>query len=141
MIRSFFICIFMKQFDVWNVLKQDIDCKDKKIFFYEREVWWCSVGINIGVEINGKNVNFERPVLIVRKFNKHMFWGISLTSKEKTGPFFYKISHDHGISWAALTQMRVFSTKRMLRKIGMISASDFREIKAGLEALIKSSPQ
>ena len=33
------------------------------VYFRERQIWWASVGQNIGVESNGKNANFERPVL------------------------------------------------------------------------------
>jgi len=42
------------------------------ILFYEREVWWCITGVNVGVEIAGKHELFLRPVVVIRKFNKHM---------------------------------------------------------------------
>ena len=60
-----------KDFDKWNTEKKLIDQRiiNKDKFFYPREVWWCSAGLNIGVESNGKNKNFERPMLIIKKFN------------------------------------------------------------------------
>lgn len=59
--------------------------KQVKIVFKEREVWWCSIGMNIGVEIYGKGKKFTRPVLIFRKFNKDSFLGIPFTSQPKDG--------------------------------------------------------
>ena len=59
-----------KDFNLWNSEKQNIDRKFLKDFYFsEREIWWCSVGINVGVEVNGKNSKFERPVLVLKKFN------------------------------------------------------------------------
>jgi hypothetical protein len=61
----------MKYFDLWNTAKQNLDIKilDEKFRVHEREIWWCSMGVNIGDEEDGKNELFERPVLILRKFN------------------------------------------------------------------------
>ena len=72
------------------------------------------------METDGKQLNFERPVLVLQKFNKEMFWGVPLTSREPTGEFYEKITHEKGVAWAMLTQMKTFSSKRLLRKVGMI---------------------
>jgi hypothetical protein len=45
-----------KDFEKWNQLKQKIDSTNKQIIYKDRDVWWCSIGINIGHEENGKNV-------------------------------------------------------------------------------------
>ena len=41
-----------KDFDKWNIEKKNLDERliNKNSFFYPREVWWCSIGINVGVE-------------------------------------------------------------------------------------------
>ncbi len=124
-----------KDFDSWNTEKKQANAKtlDYNFFYHSREVWWCAVGVNVGVEADGKHQNFERPILVVKKFNKDMFWGIPLTTSEKTGEFYQKIIHDGGISWAGLTQLRVFSTKRLLRKIGKISSEEFNLIRKKLK--------
>ena len=59
----------MKPFDRWNKVKQRLERKniDNSFHFYEREVWWCSLGVNVGVEVDGKNHQFERPVLVSYK--------------------------------------------------------------------------
>ena len=51
-----------KDFDKWNTEKKTVDAKvvNRELFFYAREIWWCSAGLNIGVEVNGKHENFER---------------------------------------------------------------------------------
>ena len=127
-----------KDFDEWNKVKKEINsCELHRDFFYhQREVWWCSIGLNVDVETDGKQNNFERPVLVIQKFNREMFWGITLTSKERTGKFYIKITHSKGSAWAMLTQMKTFSSKRLLRKIGMISEEDFAKIQEGITELI-----
>ena len=111
-------------------------------FFHEREVWWCAIGANVGVEADGKHDSFERPVLVVRKFNKDMFWGVPFTSRARAGEYFVKTAHDRGISWAALSQLRTWSSKRLLRKIGKISEHDFTAVVRGIGNLTKSeTPQ
>ena len=94
-----------KDFDSWNKEKQETENRKRNynFFYHTRELWWCAVGVNIGVETDGKNQNFERPVLIVKKFNQDMFWGLPLTSHEKAGDFYQKIAHGKGVSWAVLS--------------------------------------
>ena len=49
---------------------------EKKIVypsFKEGELWWCSIGINVGVEIFGKGPDAVRPVVIFKKINKFLF--------------------------------------------------------------------
>ncbi len=62
-----------KDFDCWNDIKKKLDESKKTLFFKERDVWWCSIGLNVGDEENGKNQFFSRPVLVVRKFNNRLF--------------------------------------------------------------------
>ena len=44
-----------KKFDLWNIKKKEINKKEKEIQFREREIWWISIGVNIGFEQDGKN--------------------------------------------------------------------------------------
>jgi mRNA interferase MazF len=131
------------EFNNWNEAKKEINAKKilSDLFFYEREVWWCSVGINVGVESNGKNENFERPVLIIKKWNSEMIWGLPLTSKEHKGIHYYKIVHDSGTSWVYLSQIKTISTKRLLRKIGMISELEFTQILNKINEYIRIGPR
>ncbi|MFC1721047.1 type II toxin-antitoxin system PemK/MazF family toxin [Patescibacteria group bacterium] len=130
----------MKNFDKWNEQKKNIDSKDiddLKIFFNKRQVWWCAVGNNIGLEQNGNGENFERPVLVLKKFNKHMFLGIPLTTKEKdlSLPFYFKLVGAKKESIAILSQIRIFSSKRLLREIEIITPELFNKIKKQLRTV------
>ncbi len=126
---------YIKEFDRWNEKKKRTDGKflGRDLFVHEREVWWCSVGVNVGVEIDGKNDDFERPVLLVKKFNGLMFWGIPLTSKKKENPYTVRVEHQKGVSYANLSQLRLLSTKRVLRKVGVISEESFLEVRTRLK--------
>ncbi len=65
----------IKDFENWNKLKQKLESRKNIPTFKEREIWWCSIGVNIGCEEDGKNQLFNRPILIIRKFNNNMFLG------------------------------------------------------------------
>ena len=43
-----------KDFDSWNEKKKILNNNDVS-FYHEREVWWCSLGVNVGYEQNGKS--------------------------------------------------------------------------------------
>jgi mRNA interferase MazF len=121
-----------KQFDVWNNLKKNIDSskKPEEFYFREREVWWCSLGVNIGFEEDGKNENFERPVLILKKFNKYVLWILPLTRSFKNNDYYYRVLQgNEEDSVVILSQIRLISNKRLLRKMRMIGLVEFEDIK------------
>ncbi|HLD76903.1 MAG TPA: type II toxin-antitoxin system PemK/MazF family toxin [Rickettsiales bacterium] len=97
----------IKDFDIWNKLKTKLDSKPTPPSFKEKEIWWCSLGINIGHEENGKNQLFNRPVLVIRKFNKHIFLGIPLTTKIKYNKFYFNFVFKGNNQCAMLSQIRV----------------------------------
>ena len=72
-----------KDFPGWHRQKEQLHAQHHTPTFQEREIWWCSVGVNVGHEMDGKNQFYNRPVLIVRKFNPHIFFGVPLTTKMK----------------------------------------------------------
>lgn len=114
-----------KDFDGWNKRKKQLHNQTPAFFYYEREIWWCSLGVNIGNEQDGVNELFERPVLILKKFNSQILWIIPLTTSDKSSYFYFK-SKD--FSSVILSQIRLISSRRLLRKIGTINYEDFREI-------------
>ncbi len=135
--------MYHKNFDLWNEKKKQMEFKldSENTYFYEREIWWCSIGVNVGVEVDGKNHDFERPVLVIKKFSKMMFWGIPLTSKAKYRPYLLKVSHEKGSSFANLAQLRLFSSKRIRRKVTMLSWKSFNEVLEELmDCISKTAP-
>lgn len=103
-----------------------------RLFFHEREVWYCHLGENIGFEQDGRGDQFLRPVVIVRKFNKEVFWGVSLTRTQKKLPFYFAFTLQSESkkgavekSTAVLSQIRLIDAKRLRRMIGYISEEEY----------------
>jgi mRNA interferase MazF len=120
-----------KGFGEWSKVKEKLDGRAKSKQFKVREVWWCSIGANVGHEEDGKHERFERPVLVFKKYNKDLFFGIPSSAKKKTGEFYHKIkSSDEKINEKTLllSQGRTLSAKRLHRKLGKITEEDFLEI-------------
>jgi hypothetical protein len=44
-----------KDFPGWHYHKERLHAQHHTPTFQEREIWWCSVGVNIGHEMDGKN--------------------------------------------------------------------------------------
>jgi mRNA interferase MazF len=126
-----------KDFNTWNNRKISINNKEFIPFFHDREIWWCSVGVNVGDEIDGKNQYFERPVLIVRVFSREVFWGIPLTSKDRSGKYYFPIKLLDRPSVALLTQLRLFSGRRLLRKMSKISSEQYKYLKNSIIKLFE----
>ncbi len=129
---------YIKKFNEWNKLKQKTDTNQREVFGYPREVWWCSLGVNIGAETDGKNENFERPVIIMRVYNKETMLVLPTTSKIRVDKFHLPIEVDgyniksqekyKKVVFVKLTQARVISNKRLLRKVNVITEEDFTKI-------------
>ncbi len=120
-----------KDFQGWREKKEALHLKsDTSVpYFNERELWRCALGVNIGFEQDGKNEHFERPVLILRKFNRYLFLALPQTSQPKQGRFFYKVIRETREYFLVLSQIRVMSSKRLLRKLGMVSEEDFTRVR------------
>jgi len=120
--------IMEKDFEKWNKKKEKIDYKNERVFFHEREIWWCSLGVNVGYEQDGKGKGFARPILVFKKFNKEIFWGIPITMASKTGKFYSPINlKDNKKRCAIISQIRLLDCKRLLDKIGVISKENYIE--------------
>ena len=118
-----------KDFDNWNIKKKKISQREEEILFHEREVWWCALGVNIGFEQDGKNDNFERPVLVMKKFNRDVLLVLPLTRSNKSNKYYYRLKQGkERDSVVILSQIRLISSKRLLRKMRMIAQSEFNEI-------------
>lgn len=129
----------IKNFQDWHKIKEDIDGFRKSPFFREREIWWCSLGVNVGYEEDGKNEFFARPILILKKFNQEIFWGLPLTSQQKLGRFYYSFVFQNKESTVILSQLRILSGKRLIRRMGKINKDDFLIIKSKVFSLIKTN--
>lgn len=128
---------YINKFIEWTKLKIRIHLsEDIKFYFRERQIWWVSLGENIGFEQSGKNKGFERPVLVLKKFNKYLFGAIPLTSQLKTGKYYYQYQWSGNKYSALLSQLKTLSSKRLIRKMGEMHLSDFMAIKNKVKNLL-----
>jgi mRNA interferase MazF len=125
-----------KKFDDWNEIKKDIDIREKIITPKEREVYWVSIGENIGYEQNGKGDIFSRPVLILKRFSRNIFFGIPLSTQTKEGNWFYNFTFLDNPTNAIVVQGRLYDTKRLENRLGMIGKDDFVNIKKKMRELL-----
>src|SRR3989344_8604208 len=102
-----------KDFDGWNEKKKKIHHEGVSPFFHEREVWWCSLGVNVGFEQDGAGAEYRRPILILKGLSRETCLAIPLTTS--THP--HRLRPSVGLvegqeARALLYQMRVIDTKR-----------------------------
>ena len=106
------------------------------MYFRKKEIWWCALGLNIGFEQDGKNNNFERPVLVLKKFNKDVLWILPLTSSNKTGKYYFQFEYNGNMYSIILSQIRLISSKRLLRKLRMFPDIEFEKIRELVKKLV-----
>jgi mRNA interferase MazF len=126
-----------KDFDKWNMEKKRVD-DAHRIFFHEREIWWAKLGVNIGFEQDGKGRDFARPILIVKKFNNIVFWGLPLTTKVKKSKFYFELNSDDGVQRSAiLSQLKLYDAKRLMGKMSYVREDNYKEIKKAITRLLE----
>lgn len=100
------------------------------------------MGANVGFEQDGNGVDFLRPVVILRKFNNEIFWGIPLTKAQKkitkkAEKYYYSFSFITDTkSVAILSQMRLIDGRRLNNKIGEVPKADFKNLTEKLKDLL-----
>lgn len=129
-----------KRFIDWIYLKNNIDKKERFIQIKEGEVYWCFLGENIGDEENGKGDVFRRPVLVFKKFNNSIFWGIPMSTKNKDSIYYVKVLLKDVEQSAMVSQLRILDTKRLDVNIGYISKIDFLRVQDSVINIIKNQP-
>jgi mRNA interferase MazF len=80
----------LQDFLNWINVKFKTHSKISRPSFEEREIWWCHLGLNVGDEENGKNESFNRPVLILKKFNRNLALVAQPADKSKITNFMFK---------------------------------------------------
>jgi len=114
----------------WALLAQKLHFSDTKRNFKEREVWLASIGHGVGNEVFGKNESFERPVLVLRKFDNQKFLGVPFTTNQNyPDPFSVKTLFAEKEGVAMLDQVNTYDRKRLLKKMGMLDKPTFEFIR------------
>jgi hypothetical protein len=125
-----------KDFSEWHRLKTLLQETEAQLFFSEREVWFASIGANLGDEEDGRGPRFWRPIVIFKKFTPTLFWGMPLTSTLRTGSYYQELNFASYKSTAILSQMRPFDRKRLIRKMGIISVEQFQVLYQTMNELV-----
>lgn len=128
--------IMEKNFDDWNHVKKKLEVVHKPPFFNEREIWWCSIGMNIGSEVYGKGHIYSRPVLILKKLSKFTFLGVPLTSKRKDKLYYHPIAFAGVEGSAIIGQIRIMDNKRLSKLMGTLGKKQFEEIRQTVKGMI-----
>lgn len=128
----------MKNFDGWNEVKKETDIQLTNKYFKVRDIWWCRLGCNLGHEQDGKGNYFERPVLIIKKFNNRIFFGLPLSTKNKNNPFYIKvIDNKNVVRSSIISQLRLLDVSRLSEKVGYIDNVSHSKIKKSIRYLFR----
>ncbi|MEK7501101.1 MAG: type II toxin-antitoxin system PemK/MazF family toxin [Patescibacteria group bacterium] len=120
---------YIKLFQEWFRVKVNLWKKDSRVVFKQRDIWWCSLGVNLGEEMFGKGKKFTRPVLVLRKFTGNSFLGLPLTKQQKQGSWYVEITIHKEKRWVMLNQARILDKKRLTNRIGVLDDNDFQKVK------------
>lgn len=130
-----------QSYDRWNAKKQELQTGHgfERLYFREGDIWWCSLGLNIGSESYGKGDAFRRPVLVIKKLSSDLCVVLPLTSRRKIGSWFAPIMVLGEERWAMLYQIRTIHKKRFQHKMACLSGKELAQVKEKLETLLKLS--
>ncbi len=126
----------IKDYNLWHKTKTRLHNESKRVFFHEREIWFCFLGSNVGFEQDGKGEEFLRPVVVLKKFNNQVFWGVPLTSVIKDSKYYFSFEFNSRKNSAILSQLRLIDAKRLKYKIGVLTESKFLKLTKKLKDLI-----
>lgn len=128
-----------KEFQKWHNKKSVIDQIERRPFFHEGEIWWCTLGLNVGFEQDGGGEDYLRPVIIYKKFNNEVFWAIPLTHTDKKTKYYFQLTKegDSPTSTAILSQIRLVDARRLSHKLELnVSKDDFIALTKKIKALL-----
>ena len=111
-----------KDFDRWNKQKKELNADESEpLYFREGDIWWAHLGVNIGYEIDGKDTNFARPVIVLRKYNKYSFLALPLTTRATRSLYKLPVGDVAGKqAFAVVSQLRNIDSRRLYQKIAWL---------------------
>lgn len=131
----------VKRFLEWIAFKEKLhSILHKAPFVSEGEVWWASLGENIGFEINGKSKDFTRPVLIFRKLSSGFYFVIPLTTQAHKGTWYVNYKQRGVEITACLHQARSIDFRRLHGRLGELDQTDFQLVRDSFQRLYLKFP-
>lgn len=131
-----------KDFSHWVVVKRALNAIEIPVPFCEREVWWASLGENIGFELDGKSFDYSRPIVILRVFSRNNLFFVPLTTakEDRIKPFLFDVGEviPGRQSKASLSHTSSMDARRLLTKIGMLEENLYNNLKDAVKYYIFS---
>lgn len=126
-----------KNYKKWMARKSVINNSPRRRSVREGDIWWAAVGENVGVEIDGKNEKFSRPIVILKKHNGLCFTAVPLTSQRHDGSWYATFEFHDKKQTAVLIQSRLMDSSRLYDRIGRMSKKDFDYVRKRYVNLFK----
>jgi len=80
----------------------------------------------LGDRSNGTGQDFQRPVVIIKKFNLDVCLVVPLTTTIKKGKYYFSVGEINGRdATAILSQIRFIDRKRLANKVGYLDENIF----------------
>ena len=118
-----------KDFDKWNIVKKKTNAEHPRLYTV-REIWWCRLGVNIGIEQDGKGEWYARPCVIMRGFGPDACLVIPLTTSPREHALRVPVGSVEGFQARAnLSQIRVVDTRRLESKIDFLEKGVFSKLR------------
>ena len=83
--------------------------------------------------MDGKNRFITALVLVVKKFNAHIFWGVAMTTQIKDDQFYFSIEFKGKKQCVMLSHLRLYDSKRLHDLMGTLPHKHFDEVKTALK--------
>lgn len=128
----------VKRFLEWIGLKERLHAKIIAApHVSEGDLWWASIGENIGAEINGKSALFSRPVIVIKKLTHGFYFVVPTTSQLRVGSWYVSFRQNNIQMTACLHHARAIDYRRLSTRLGELDGSDLRRIKEGFHELYR----
>ncbi|MBP9697943.1 MAG: type II toxin-antitoxin system PemK/MazF family toxin [Candidatus Moranbacteria bacterium] len=119
-----------KDFDGWNERKKKVNNKRVAPYFEIREVWWCSLGLNVGFEQDGTSNLYRRPVLVLKKWSSDTCLILPVTSSLSRHPYRISIGTIGGrASYVIVSQAKTIDARRFGEKITTLDSEHFEYVR------------
>ena len=128
----------MKDFDKWNIIKKKTEDKDKRPKIKLGDVYWCRLGLNIGFEQDGKNDNYKRPVVVIKKYTQNVVFVLPLTTKLHNTDWYFDIYIKGESNQVILNQGKTIDTKRFEKFIVNLPENKIHQIKSAFVKLFNN---
>ena len=123
-----------QKFDNWNKIKKKINLERQKFYVKQREIWSVKMWKNVWFEEDWKWIDFERPVLVLKKI-WIVYLCVTMTTQWKNNDFYYKLWDIEKDSFVILSQAKLFDLNRFHYKIRTLDKEEFLKVQKKLKTL------